>query len=159
MIQFTLPLDIKQQRPVIKLKNGLKALLDTGAFLPVWTDDEDMLLSELGAKFVKSHVPISGFGGTSYGNLYSVTISVGKLIYPNMCIIANSELDTPFHMIFSATMFRNLIYEIDDYNHLLNISIPDKESHIRNLVIKDEGGRLHVFCNSGEKAGEDNGSA
>lgn len=150
MIQFTLPLDTKRQRPVIKLTNGLKALLDTGAFLPVWTDDEDILSSELGAKLVKTHVPISGFGGTTYGNLYTVTISVGKLIYPNMHIVANSELETPFQMIFSATMFKNLSYEIDDCNHRLNISIPDTESNIRNLVIRDEGGRLHVLCNSAE---------
>ena len=38
MKQFTLRLDARQQRPVVALKNGLSALLDTGAYFPVWTD-------------------------------------------------------------------------------------------------------------------------
>ena len=48
--QFTLRLDATQQRPVELLKNTLTALLDTGAYIPVWTDDEDILVSELGGK-------------------------------------------------------------------------------------------------------------
>ena len=43
MKQFTLRLDRKQQRPVVLLKNALTALVDTGAFIPVWTDDEEIL--------------------------------------------------------------------------------------------------------------------
>lgn len=44
-------------------------------------------------------------------------------------------------------MFHNLIYEIDSKNHKLNVTIPNNESTIRNLVIKDSDGRLHVLCN------------
>lgn len=47
MKQYTLQLDNTRQRPVIILNNGLTALLDTGAYIPVWTDDEDILTSEL----------------------------------------------------------------------------------------------------------------
>ena len=65
MKQMTLQLDSRQQRPVVRLKNGLRALLDTGAYIPVWTDDEDILVENLG-----------------------------------------------------ATMFQNLIYEVDDKNHV-----------------------------------------
>ncbi len=36
--QFTLKLDKNRQRPVVLLSNGLTALLDTGAYIPVWTD-------------------------------------------------------------------------------------------------------------------------
>lgn len=62
MRQFSLNLDATQQRPVVVLKN-LTALLDTGAYIPVWTDDEEILVSDLGAKLVKKDVPFSGFGG------------------------------------------------------------------------------------------------
>lgn len=41
MKQMTLQLDSRQQRPVVRLKNGLRALLDTGAYIPVWTDDKN----------------------------------------------------------------------------------------------------------------------
>ena len=40
----------------------------------------------------------------------------------------NDDLEVPFNMILSATMFQNLIYEIDDKNHKLNVTIPDEES-------------------------------
>ena len=147
MKQFTLKLDKKQQRPVVLLKNTLLALLDTGAYIPVWTDDEDILVTGLGGKLVKENVPFIGFGGIAYGNLYQVTIEVGELIFPNMHIIANSELNTSYNMILSATMFQHLRYEIDDENHRFNVTIPNGESCVRNLKIQDENGRLHVLCN------------
>lgn len=148
MRQFTLRLDKKQQRPVILLKNALTALLDTGAFIPVWTDDEEILVNALGGKLVKENVPFTGFGGIAYGNLYQVTIEVGDLIFPNMHIVANNELDTSYNLILSATMFQNLIYEIDDKNHKFNVVISDDESNVRNLRIEDTNNRLHILCHS-----------
>ncbi|MDE7477593.1 MAG: hypothetical protein K2M91_06545, partial [Lachnospiraceae bacterium] len=63
-------LDKKYKRPVVLLGNGLTALLDTGAYIPVWTDEEDILVSDMDAELVKEKVPFSGFGGFTYGNLY-----------------------------------------------------------------------------------------
>ena len=71
---------------------------------------------------------------------------VGKLIYPQMYIVANDDFDTPFYMILSATMFQNLIYEVDDKNHKFNVTIPDHESNVRKLTIEDRNGNLHVLC-------------
>lgn len=42
MKQYTLKLDNTRQRPVVILNNGLTALLYTEAYIPVWTDDEDI---------------------------------------------------------------------------------------------------------------------
>lgn len=92
MKQFTLNLDITQQRPVVVLKN-LTALLDTGAYIPVWTNDEEIWVSDLDAKLIKKNIPFVGFGGTTHGNLYQVTLEVGELVFPNMHIMANSELE------------------------------------------------------------------
>ena len=97
---------------------------------------------------MKEKVPFIGFGGIVYGNLYQVTIEVGDLIFPNMHIVANNELDTSYNLILSATMFQNLIYEIDDKNHKFNVTIPDNESNVRNLRIEDSNGRLHILCHS-----------
>ena len=82
MKQFTLPLDATQQRPVVLLKNSLTALLDTGAYIPIWTDEEDILVSVLGGKLIKERVPFTGFGGIAYGNLYQVTLEAGSLVFP-----------------------------------------------------------------------------
>lgn len=120
MKQYTLKLDNTRQRPVVILNNGLTALLDTGAYIPVWTDDEDILTSELGAELVRKDVPLSGFGGCTHGNLYKVNIDIGGILYPNMHIIANNEINATFNLILSATMFEGLIYQIDTVNHVLN---------------------------------------
>ena len=65
-----------------------------------------------------------------------------------MSIIACADLnEVPFQLILSATMFDNLIYEIDCKNYNLNVTIPSDESAVRNLRIKDTEGRLYVLCN------------
>ena len=151
MKQFTLKLDKNRQRPVVLLSNGLTALLDTGAYIPVWTDVEDILVSDMGAELIKENVPLSGFGGSTYGNLYKVSIDIGGIFYPNMHIIANNDINASFNLILSATMFDGLIYQIDTVNHVLNIDIPDHESSIRNLRIENKHGKQLVLC-SGQVA-------
>ena len=147
MRQFSLNLDATQQRPVVVLKN-LTALLDTGAYIPVWTDDEEILVSDLGAKLVKKDVPFSGFGGTTYGNLYQVTLEVGDLIFPNMHIVANNKLNTSYNLILSATMFDGLIYEINTRFHVLNFTIINDNDLVRNLRVVDKDGKIHVLCSA-----------
>lgn len=138
------------QRPVVFLSNwhGLNALLDTGALFPVWTAPEKAL-EELGATLIKNNVTFSGFGGKTSGNLYRLNqVTVGKIIFPEMAIISCNDLnDVPYHMIFSATMFKDLIYEVDDKNHRLNVTVPEGECLVRNLRIEDKDGKLHVLCN------------
>lgn len=148
MKQMTLDLDKNQHRPIVMLHNGLKALLDTGALLPIWVGEELILINGLGGQLVKRNVSFFGFGGKAYGNLYKVTIQVGELLYPNMHIIACNEWNASFHMILSATMFSNLIYEIDEYNHKFNVTVPDSESSIRHLKIVDKNGKIYVLCSS-----------
>ena len=147
MRQFTLNLDATQQRPVVALKN-LTALLDTGAYIPVWTDDEEILVSDLGAKLIKKNIPFTGFGGTAHGNLYQVTLEVGDLVFPNMHIVANSELNTSYNLILSATMFDGLIYEINTRRHTLNVTVVNDSDIVRSLRVVDKDGRIHVLCNS-----------
>lgn len=117
-------MNIKYQRPIVELKSwhNFEALLDTGAFFPVWTVDET-ILEMLGGTFLRKDITFSGFGGRTKGNLYKL-------------------------QSLSATMFQNLIYEIDDKNHRFNVTIPDDESNVRNLRIEDANGRLHILCHS-----------
>jgi hypothetical protein len=145
MKQFTLDLDKYQKRPVVILNNGLSALLDTGADIPVWVDSTDILIKHLNAKSLQIKAPLSGYGGTTYGEVFRLTLSIGELIFPNMLIIANDEIRSPYNMILSSTMFSNLIYEIDDKNHKLNVSIPNDESNIRNIVLTDTKGSKLVL--------------
>lgn len=150
MKQYTLRLDKTRQRPVVILNNGLTALFDTGAYIPVWTDDEDILISELGAVLVRGNMPLSDFGGSTFGNLYQVNLEVGGILYPSMHMIANNEINATFNLILSATMFEGLIYQIDTVNHVLNVEIPDWESNIRNLRVVNEDGKIFVLCGAAE---------
>jgi hypothetical protein len=77
-----------------------------------------------------------------------VTLTVGELIFPNMLIVVNDELDCPFNMIFSATMFHSLIYEIDDKHYKLNVTIPDDEKFVRNVTLTDSRGNKIVLSQS-----------
>lgn len=150
MKQFTLKLDKNYQRPIIELKDwhNFEALLDTGAFFPIWTANEN-ILRKAGGELRQAGVKFKGFGGEATGNLYTLDMfAVGELIFPNMSIIACSDLEeVPFQLILSATMFDYLLYEIDSKHYRLNITVPDDESLVRNLRIKDSEGRLHVLCN------------
>lgn len=150
MRQFSLKMDVAQQRPVILLENALTALLDTGAYIPIWTDEEEILLSDMGGKLLKSSVPFTGFGGTTYGNLYQVTLKVGDLIFLNMHIIANNDLNFSYNLIISATMFDGLSYEINTRTHWLHVTVAEDSDLVRNLRIIDSNGRLHVLCEAAE---------
>lgn len=150
MKQFTLRLQAKAQRPVIKLVDfyGFDALLDTGALFPVWIEDES-ILKELDAVLLMENVEFGGFGGKAIGNLYRIPmLKVGELLFPDFHMIS-CKLNLPCKMILSATMFDDLIYEVDNHNHRFNVSIPDTQSTVRNLVIEDQNGNLHVLCSSG----------
>ena len=151
MKQFSLTLQEKTQRPVAHLKNfyGLDAMLDTGALFPIWVAEEETLI-ELGGSLINKSVEFGGFGGMTTGKLYKLPIfRVGDLIFPEFHIIA-CQIAIPCQVILSATMFRNLIYEVDDFCHRFSVTIPDTQSEVRNLIIWDTEGRLHVACNSAE---------
>ena len=153
MDEFTIRLSKKHQRPVLKVEafDDMYALLDTGAIFPVWVEDEEILKNYYNAKLIIKGIKFSGFGGYTVGNVYKLEcFKFGKLIYPGFHIVTSRENRYPFSMILSATMFRNLIYTIDDKNHILTVKIPDDESSVRNLIIKDSNGRINVLYNNKE---------
>ncbi len=151
MKQFTMTLSKRLQRPVVKLENffNIYAMIDTGALFPVWNYKEE-ILTMIGGVKIASNAGFRGFGGKTFGNIYRIpNFRVGDLIFPQFHIVANRD-NLPCHMLLSATVFNNLIYEIDNFHHKLNVTIPDSESVSRNLVITDSNGILHVACTSSE---------
>lgn len=151
MMQFTLDLIKDSSRPIIQLDN-LTALLDTGADIPVWTDDEEILVQDLGARLIKRNLSFKGFGGLVAGNVYELPVlRIGKLSFTYMHIITCKNLkDAPYQLIISASMFHDLIYEINDKTHRLNITVPEGEDAVRHLRIIDVNGNPHVLCTGAE---------
>ena len=147
MKQFTLKMRKRTQRPIVFLAEffQLDAMLDTGAVLPVWVEDEE-ILKAMGGVAIAFNQSFGGFGGTTTGTLYRIPLfRCGELLYPEFPIIV-SPIDLPCQMLLSATMFSGLIYEVDDCNHKFNVTIPDHESHVRKLTIEDRNGNLHILC-------------
>ena len=125
-------------------------MIDTGALFPVWVDEEKALV-KLGAECIKKDVTFGGFGGKAIGNLYRLPVfQIGDLVYPGLPVIS-CQVEAPCHMILSSSMFSHLIYEIDDDNHKLNVTIPDSQSCVRNITIWDEDGHLQVLSTSGDE--------
>ena len=152
--ELILSLAEETDRPITRLLNHYRiaALLDTGARFPVWAGDIEEL-ELLGAELVKRQVEYSGFGGATIGDIYRIPIitltdGVNAISYPRLPIVTNERLsrdEIPFQMILSATMFKNLIYTIDDKHHNLIVQVPDDESLVRNAMIKTENGLQILF--------------
>ena len=117
-------------------KHVFPVLIDTGSVVPIWTADLSVL-KDLGATFHKPNVPISGFGGATYGDAYTLPdLYIGKLHFRDVKIVASAELgNVPFYMIISATMFRDLAYEIDMIEYNLNIRLKSIDSFERKLLV------------------------
>lgn len=109
-----------------KLFPGCTALLDTGAIIPVWTKDVE-LLQGLGARFYKQNVEFAGFGGKTKGDLYKINLSLDKIIFPELPIIVHNSDNIPGYFIFSATMFKNMIYTVDDITKQFVVVCPDNQ--------------------------------
>ena len=146
MKQFTLQLNRLADRPVVTL-GIIKALLDTGSRFPVWVGQKSIFHANFKAQLVKAGVQFTGFGGAVQGDLYKMQCFVlGDLIYPDLPIVVCDNICEEFDLILSSTMFSGLIYEIDEVNHKLNVTIPSDTSEIRKLTVSENGNRLAVDC-------------
>jgi len=140
-----LKLDKNYQRPIVYTEQfpGCRALLDTGATFPMWTASE-AVLKALGGKLVKQDISFTGFGGPVKAKLYELTVSLGKIIYPNMQLIYSEDDKIPGYLLLSATMFNGMCYTIDDENHILKIDTRSNQATY-NLKIIDQNGILHIL--------------
>ncbi|MBP3723048.1 MAG: hypothetical protein J6I62_07340 [Selenomonadaceae bacterium] len=137
-------------RPIVILPtfHNTRALIDTGAVFPIWCGKEKTLKG-YGAEKILDSVPFGGFGGMTTGKLYRLPVfNFGCLIFPNMNIIVHEGFSITSPLILPATIFNNLIFEINNKLHTLKITIPDDESNVRNFIIREENGHLRVFVTS-----------
>ena len=128
MKQFTLELDKDAQRPIIHIPefHNIDAMLDTGFLFPVWCASEEML-KKLGAEKISDYAPFGGFGGLTVGKMYRLPLfQMGGLMYPNMSLICHAGSSLVHPLILPATMFNNLIYEINNKLHRLIVKFVDE---------------------------------
>lgn len=146
-MQLTMTLDETSVKPIVSLDwfTGCRALIDTGADIPVWISDIDILES-LGGRPDEKYktVGINGFGGQNEAPLYRVDFQMKDIIYPNMPIACVKLKGINAQIILSANNFKKMIYEIDTVNNKVNINIPDNQPS-RPLAIREENGKLSIY--------------
>ena len=138
---FSLPLNPKDTRPIVKVYSGFDALIDTGADIPMCFISEEVLRT----RFYASEIPlpegtsVHGIGGDAAGRVFQFREFVlGELVFPNIrFFLPNKPLST--HFLISASMLNGLDYEIRNSEKRIYISIPEGESNIRKVQFLKNG--------------------
>lgn len=133
-------------RPIIELDifQGCLAMIDTGAEVPVWVQKEEWLAALESVSYIGIRSSIGGFGGASEGNLYRITLDIGKLHYHEIPIIACPLKNTTYHIILPATMFDDMKYSIDNVCKEVIFEVEDDQL-TRHLKLQGKNGNLHIF--------------
>lgn len=133
-------LDDTVERPVIVLNEifeGCSALLDTGALIPVWTKDAQILKKVYNADLIKTNCKFNGFSNNDIiGDLYKIDLVLGELVFPKLPIIASYNEKIPGFFLFPATMFTQMDYCIKNSTKKLEL-IPTNNQKCFNIVIGD----------------------
>lgn len=140
------PLLDESLRPVIEVGifPGCRALIDTGAVIPVWVAAESRLAALDSVRATGRQGTVSGFGGSSEGNLYEMTLDLDGLYYIDLPIVASGMKNAPWHIILPATLFDNMIYTIDNIRRIAIFEAPDNQL-VRHLKYCDKDGSLYIF--------------
>lgn len=147
-MELIFDLAVGTNRPIIELNEifqGCTALLDTGAIIPVWTKKVE-LLEALGATLYKKNVEFSGFGGKTIGDLYKIDLQLGKIMYPGLPVVVHEDNKIPGYFIFSATMFNNMIYTIDDIAKKFIVILTDNQV-CHNIKVINSNDKITVLVN------------
>ena len=69
-----------------------------------------------------------------------------KIIFPDLPIIVHNNDNIPGYFIFSATMFKNMIYTINDITKQFIVVYPDNQV-CQHIKIIDSNGKISVLVN------------
>lgn len=152
-MRVSLPLEYSGSRPLIMVtanNKNIVALVDTGAEVPVFTKEED-LLQALGFKRLDGKHLLEGFGGSGVlCNIYSGTIRIGNIIYPNFRILAGPKRKG-FGIVLSASMFSEFSMTIDNLSSTFILENNSNQT-CYNITIRDDSGNSTVLENSFDEA-------
>lgn len=145
LVEQTFTLDRKENLPIITLPwfNNCRAIIDTGATLPMWLK-KDTILKLKGAVKENIEVNVNGVSGKTAGSLYRVNFDIGDIHFKHMPIVYKEVKVADAYMILPFSMFDGMKIEFDNIKHSFNIQIDNKECY-RELQLKDEYGRLYVY--------------
>lgn len=148
MQEFIKRITYYEDQPCVILENGLQALIDTGAKIPVWTKSEETLLAYYpDAEKVLDFVEIGLLEGVAKGSIWKIDLAFDKLFFPRIPIFVCSYEEVDYTFLFSNSMFRKLEIRLDQYRDIFHVIIPDDESEVRNLSFGINGNRIVLMQN------------
>ena len=149
-MEAVFPLDRNFRRPVVSISslNNIRALIDTGARVSVWTFSEKEL-EEIGGVKQNRKISFGGFGGQTVGELYTLDLWMAKdrLFFKDVPLIVNNVVQIRCPLILSALCFDKIVYEIDPINDFMKLSAPENQPVIRRFSYTVSGsGAIEMFA-------------
>ena len=143
MKKFSIPLLRQYERPIIKLYN-LSAMIDTGAVIPVFSIDPDIIQKYFKTKLILENQFIGGFGGLEKGSVYSISeFKIGELIFEDFEVFVPLKPKFAYPFLLSATLFYGMDYEFDTINGNFIVRMSDEQSLKRDFKIKSLRDKLY----------------
>lgn len=87
---------------------------------------------------------LSGVGGRTSGDLYKVNFDFGNIHFKDLPVIHKEIKVADAYMILPATLFEDMIYEINNIEHTFKVSV-DSKSCYRQFKVKDNNGIPYVY--------------
>ena len=140
MKEFSIPIQIKYERPFIELYK-LPALIDTRSVIPVVSLYPAMIEKFFEMKLILSNQFVEGY---EKGSVYSVSeFKIGDLIFEDFEFFVPDDPKFSFPFLLSATLFYGMEYTFDTINGKFIVRITDEQSLKRDFKIKSLRDKLY----------------
>ncbi len=123
--------------------NNCRALIDTGATIPIWIKSI-IPLKIKGAIKENRKIHLKGIGGSSSGDLYRVNFDFGNIHFKDLPIVHKEIIVADAYIILPATLFDGMVYEIDNVRHILKVKVDNKQ-YYRNFKLKNADGIPYMY--------------
>lgn len=110
-------------------------MIDTGSTMPMWLKSI-VPLKIKGAVKQGKQLELNGVGGKTLGELYRVNFDFGNIHFKDLPIIHKEIKVADAYMILPATLFEDMVYEINNIEHTFKVRV-DSKSYYRQFKLKD----------------------
>lgn len=146
-------LEYSHSRPVIEVllnEVGLKALIDTGAEVPVFLLPK-FVAARLRMKYRGGGYNLEGFSGSILCDCYEGNIKIGDIVFEKVPFLVNPMVKS-FSLVLPASMFIDFDVTINNSSKTF-VMCNDSESKSYSLKVRNEDGSSMVLENEGFLSG------
>lgn len=143
MAKIEIPTLEKYQRPIIKLY-GHRALIDTGAVIPMISLEAEELQEKFAAQMILGHQFIGGIGGRSSGDVYRLSeFRIGEISFAPFDVFVPYDPLLKYPILLGAPMFYGMFYGFDTEENKFVIETK-KMPLKRSFKLRELNGQLYA---------------